>query len=130
MDLTSAFVDFAQLGANWVLWLLVVLSVVSVGIMIDRGLWFREILHRRRNYYFDVEYLLTGYAGPGNRNIGAPTIPIDPVTGQPQGFELGGEVLFQFHVAPPKIASASSAGGRANTRASSVGGGAGSGSAS
>ncbi len=41
MDLTSAFVDFAQLGANWVLWLLVLLSIVSVGIMIDRGLWFR-----------------------------------------------------------------------------------------
>jgi biopolymer transport protein ExbB len=42
MDLSSAFVEFAQLGANWVLWLLVLLSVASVGIMIDRGLWFRR----------------------------------------------------------------------------------------
>lgn len=42
MDLSHAFVDFAQLGANWVLWLLVALSVVSVGVMIDRGLWFRN----------------------------------------------------------------------------------------
>jgi len=41
MDLAGAFVDFAQLGANWVLWLLIILSVISVGVMIDRGLWFR-----------------------------------------------------------------------------------------
>ncbi len=41
MDLATAFVDFAQLGANWVLWLLIGLSVISVGVMIDRGLWFR-----------------------------------------------------------------------------------------
>ncbi|HEY0484600.1 MAG TPA: MotA/TolQ/ExbB proton channel family protein [Kofleriaceae bacterium] len=42
MNLSSAFVDFAQLGANWVLWLLIVLSVVSVGVMIDRALWLRR----------------------------------------------------------------------------------------
>ena len=42
MDLSSAFVDFAQLGANWVLWLLIALSVISVGVMIDRALWFRN----------------------------------------------------------------------------------------
>src|SRR5882672_4854430 len=42
MDLSRAFVDFAQLGANWVLWLLIVLSVVSIGVMIDRALWLRK----------------------------------------------------------------------------------------
>lgn len=42
MDLSGAFVDFAGLGANWVLWLLIALSVVSVGVMIDRWLWFRS----------------------------------------------------------------------------------------
>lgn len=41
MDLAGAFVEIAQLGANWVLWLLIILSVVSVGVMIDRWLWFR-----------------------------------------------------------------------------------------
>src|SRR5262245_29307188 len=41
MELSKAFVDFAQLGAEWVLWLLIVLSVLSIGIMIDRFLWFR-----------------------------------------------------------------------------------------
>ena len=42
MDLTGAFVDFSQLGAEWVLWLLIGLSIVSVGVMIDRFLWFRD----------------------------------------------------------------------------------------
>jgi len=42
MDLSKAFLDFSQLGANWVLWLLVGLSVISIGIMIDRWLWFRS----------------------------------------------------------------------------------------
>jgi len=42
MDLSKAFVDFAQLGANWVLWLLIALSVISVGVMIDRALWLRR----------------------------------------------------------------------------------------
>jgi biopolymer transport protein ExbB/TolQ len=42
MDLSKAFVEFAQLGADWVLWLLILLSIVSVGVMIDRWLWFRS----------------------------------------------------------------------------------------
>jgi len=42
MDLSGHFVAFAQLGAGWVLWLLIGLSVVSVGVMIDRALWFRR----------------------------------------------------------------------------------------
>ncbi len=42
MELSRTFVDFAQLGADWVLWLLVGLSVLSVGIMVDRFLWFRR----------------------------------------------------------------------------------------
>ncbi|MBA3455274.1 MAG: MotA/TolQ/ExbB proton channel family protein [Deltaproteobacteria bacterium] len=42
MDLSGAFVDFAQLGADWVLWLLIALSVLSIGVMIDRYLWFQK----------------------------------------------------------------------------------------
>ncbi len=42
MDIVKPFVDFALLGAAWVLWLLVGLSVLSIGIMIDRALWFRR----------------------------------------------------------------------------------------
>lgn len=40
--LSEQFVAFAQLGAEWVLWLLIGLSIISVGIMIDRALWFRS----------------------------------------------------------------------------------------
>ena len=42
MDLSKAFLEFSQLGANWVLWLLVGLSVLSIGIIIDRFIWFRS----------------------------------------------------------------------------------------
>jgi biopolymer transport protein ExbB len=41
MNLASGFVSFAHLGASWVLWLLIGLSILSVGVMIDRALWFR-----------------------------------------------------------------------------------------
>jgi len=41
VELSKTFVDFAQLGADWVLWLLIALSVFSVGVMVDRFLWFR-----------------------------------------------------------------------------------------
>src|SRR5215207_544055 len=41
LDLTQAIVDFALLGAEWVMWLLVVLSVISIAVMVDRALWFR-----------------------------------------------------------------------------------------
>ena len=40
--LSEQFVAFAQLGAEWVLYLLVAMSVLSVGIMIDRALWFQK----------------------------------------------------------------------------------------
>ncbi len=42
MDLSSEFVAFAQLGATWVLWLLIALSILSIGVMIDRALWFQK----------------------------------------------------------------------------------------
>src|SRR5687767_13165106 len=42
MDLSKAFLDFAQLGAEWVLWVLIALSVISIGIMIDRFMWFQK----------------------------------------------------------------------------------------
>ena len=41
MNLTEKFLDFALLGAEWVLWLLVLLSVFSVYVMIERWAFFR-----------------------------------------------------------------------------------------
>lgn len=43
MNLTDQFLQFALLGAEWVLWLLVVLSVLSVYVMLERWLFFRSV---------------------------------------------------------------------------------------
>jgi len=40
MHITDKFVSFTLLGAEWVLWLLIALSVVSLAIMIERGWYF------------------------------------------------------------------------------------------
>ena len=61
MNLSSQFVAFAQLGASWVLWLLVLLSVLSIGVMIDRALWLRG-----KN--LDVERFLGELRGAFARN--------------------------------------------------------------
>jgi biopolymer transport protein ExbB len=42
MDLTRELVDFALLGADWVLWLLVALSIVSIGVAVERVLFLRQ----------------------------------------------------------------------------------------
>ena len=41
MNLTEQFKNFTLLGAEWVLWLLVALSVLSIAVMIERALFFR-----------------------------------------------------------------------------------------
>jgi biopolymer transport protein ExbB len=38
--LTDLFKNFTALGAEWVLWLLVLLSIFSIGVMIERALFF------------------------------------------------------------------------------------------
>jgi biopolymer transport protein ExbB len=40
MNLTEKFLSFTLLGAEWVLWLLIILSIVSLAIMIERGWYF------------------------------------------------------------------------------------------
>lgn len=46
MNLQDAFLQLALLGANWVLWILVVLSMASMAIVIERLLFFRSIAER------------------------------------------------------------------------------------
>lgn len=43
MNLTEKFLQFSLLGAEWVLWLLVALSVMSVYVMLERWLFFRSV---------------------------------------------------------------------------------------
>jgi biopolymer transport protein ExbB len=40
MNITESFKGFALLGAEWVMWVLVVLSLVSIAIMIERVIYF------------------------------------------------------------------------------------------
>ena len=43
MDLQELFLKFSLLGAGWVLWVLVILSFVSVAIMVERGILFGRL---------------------------------------------------------------------------------------
>ncbi len=40
MNITERFLSFSLLGAEWVMWLLRLLSVISMGLMIERGVFF------------------------------------------------------------------------------------------
>lgn len=46
MNLTEKFLQFTTVGAEWVLWLLLVLSVFSVYVMIERWVFFRSLAGR------------------------------------------------------------------------------------
>ena len=50
--LTQKLLAVTQLGADWVLWLLIALSVVSVGVMLERAAFF--LARRHRNVYIDL----------------------------------------------------------------------------
>jgi len=43
MDLTSKFLSFALLGANWVLWVLILLSIASLAIVIERIIFYSSM---------------------------------------------------------------------------------------
>ena len=42
MTLTERLLEVANIGAEWVLWLLLLLSVVSVAVMVDRWRFYRQ----------------------------------------------------------------------------------------
>ena len=42
MSLTEVVVKFTSLGSEWVMWVLVLLSIISVTVMIERALFFRR----------------------------------------------------------------------------------------
>lgn len=81
MNLTEKFLDVALLGAEWVLWLLVALSVISVYVMLERFLFFRTVTQAdralRRNLrsavtdgdFEQAEKLVRNTEGPGGRIV-------------------------------------------------------------
>src|SRR3954470_3000328 len=42
MNIVETILKIALLGSSWVLWLLLVLSVVSIGVMLERIVYFRR----------------------------------------------------------------------------------------
>jgi biopolymer transport protein ExbB/TolQ len=59
--LTGLFLRIAFIGAEWVLWLLLILSFVSVGIIVDRLLYFRSNLDEDEQLNAQLpEYLRSG----------------------------------------------------------------------
>ena len=71
MDISTQFVEFALMGQEWVLWFLVALSVLSVGLMIERAIYFRR--HRIDEDAFEREVrraLASGDDGPLEKRWG------------------------------------------------------------
>jgi biopolymer transport protein ExbB len=59
MNLTEQFLQLASFGANWVLWLLVFLSVASVAAMLERWFYFRSLAGRDRKLLIPVNDALS-----------------------------------------------------------------------
>jgi hypothetical protein len=76
------------------------------------GTWFREILNKRRDYYFNVNALSTTTRGPGHATIGAQPVKLDDVTRGPAGYPLPtyGEAAF-----PGATTGGTGTGGGTNT---------------
>ena len=68
MNLTQKFLAFTLLGANWVLWLLVALSVLSVAIMLER-LIFLSTAKLPDGLIADLKRLLASGDVAGARNL-------------------------------------------------------------
>ncbi len=60
MDLEQKMLDFALLGAGWVMWLLVALSVLCVGVAIERAIFLmRNTSKGPRQGAMSFEYVRT-----------------------------------------------------------------------
>lgn len=81
MDLTSKFLSFALLGANWVLWVLILLSIASLAIVIERLIFYGGMSGTdtglakslgnalARRDYMQAKSLVKGATGPGARMV-------------------------------------------------------------
>ncbi len=62
------------------------------------GLWFQRILNTDREWFGSLDVTYNTIKNPGNRELGSPHIPIDPITGGLLGYNIptygqGGEPL-------------------------------------
>jgi biopolymer transport protein ExbB len=83
MNLTQKLLALTLVGAEWVLWLLIVLSLLSVAIMIERGLYFLSL---RMDFVALAEdlrrLLLAGKFAESRRQAGAAPGPVGFVAQQ------------------------------------------------
>jgi biopolymer transport protein ExbB/TolQ len=69
VDIVKAFSEFANLGAEWVLWLLVILSVVSIAVILERMVFFHRIKIDAAQFQADLQKYLAKNDLEGVRNI-------------------------------------------------------------
>ena len=58
MNLTTKLLAFTLIGAEWVLWLLLFLSLLSVAVMIERGLYYFSIRNQNNGLTDEIRKLL------------------------------------------------------------------------
>jgi biopolymer transport protein ExbB len=64
MNITDRFLAFSLLGAEWVMWVLVLLSLISISIMIERAI-----------YFFGMRPDITGFLKDAREQIAKKNIP-------------------------------------------------------
>src|SRR4029078_7870284 len=70
MDLSARFLSLALGGAGWVLWLLVMLSVISLAISLERLWYFRTHRVQKATLLADMQALVRESAsGDGDREV-------------------------------------------------------------
>ena len=69
MSITEQFKGFALLGAEWVMWILVVLSLISISIMIERAVYFFGRRPNVTRLIADLRKLLLGGDMKGAREL-------------------------------------------------------------
>ncbi len=54
----------------------------------SNGLWYEQILNRNREYFGSIDVTYNTTKNPGNRELGSPHIPLDPISGGLVGYEI------------------------------------------
>jgi biopolymer transport protein ExbB len=77
VDIVNAFTEFANLGAEWVLWLLVFLSVLSVAVILERFMFFSKIRIDMDQFRRDINKHLSKGDLEGLKNLCINKSPVE-----------------------------------------------------
>ncbi|MBN2718419.1 MAG: MotA/TolQ/ExbB proton channel family protein [Deltaproteobacteria bacterium] len=78
MNITEQFKNFALLGAEWVMWILIVLSIISITIMVERGIFFMGKRPDINDLIEKVKKLLSKKDFDGARKLMSETKGVSP----------------------------------------------------